>query len=71
MDLLVQIAPDVYGPFVVFENGKKVLYVEVLRALNGMLTRGVYLMFQDFLYELVTKSLDVFCHLEMTWDVIS
>ena len=28
---------DRYGPFVVYENGKKVLYVIVLRALYGML----------------------------------
>ena len=37
MDLLVEMAPEVYGPYVVFENGKKVLYVEALRALYGML----------------------------------
>ena len=27
VDLLVSIAPDVYGPYVVYENGKWVLYV--------------------------------------------
>ena len=37
VDLLVEMAPEVYGPYVVFENGKKTLYVEVLRALYGML----------------------------------
>jgi len=37
VDLLVKVAPDVYGPFVVFENGRKVLYLQVLRALYGML----------------------------------
>ena len=38
--LLVQLAPEVYGPYVVFENGKKVLYVQVLKALYGMLVSG-------------------------------
>ena len=37
VDLLVKLAPDIYTSYVVFENGKKVLYVEVLRALYGML----------------------------------
>ena len=37
VDLLIKLAPEIYGPFAVFENGKKVLYLEVLRALYGML----------------------------------
>ena len=37
VDLLVQMAPETYGPYVVFENGRKVLYVQVIRALYGML----------------------------------
>ena len=37
VDLLVSISPDVYGPYVVYKNGKRVLYVQVLRALYGML----------------------------------
>ena len=37
VDLLVEMAPEVYGPYVVFENGVKVLYVQVLLALYGML----------------------------------
>ena len=39
--LLVQLAPGVYGPYVVFENGKKVLYVQVLKALYGMLSAAL------------------------------
>jgi len=35
--LLVKVAPNVYGPFVVFENGRKVLYLQVLKAPCGML----------------------------------
>jgi len=37
VDLLVKVAPDVYGPFSVFKNGRKVLYLQVLKALYGML----------------------------------
>ena len=33
VDLLVQITPEVYADYVVFENGRKVLSVEVLKAL--------------------------------------
>lgn len=34
---MVEMAPEVYGPYVIYENGKKVLYVAVLKALYGML----------------------------------
>ena len=37
VDYLVEIAPEVYADYVVIEKGKRVLYVEVLRALYGML----------------------------------
>ena len=37
VELLVKLAPNVYGPFVVFKNRKKVIYLQVLRALYGML----------------------------------
>jgi len=37
VDLLVKVAPDIYSPFVVFENGRKVLHLQVLKALFGML----------------------------------
>ena len=37
VDWLVAMDPDAYSRFVVYENGKKVLYVEILRALYGML----------------------------------
>jgi hypothetical protein len=35
--LLVDMSPETYGPFVVYEKGKKVLYVQVIKALYGML----------------------------------
>ena len=33
MDLLIKMAPEVYVPYVVFENGRKLLYVQVLISL--------------------------------------
>ena len=39
--LMVEMAPEVYGPYVVYENGKKVLYVRVLKALYGMLVASL------------------------------
>ena len=42
VDLLVKIAPEVYGPFVVIDkNGKRTLYLQVLRALYGMLVAAM------------------------------
>ena len=37
VNYLVKIAPKTYAKYVVYKNGCKVLYVEVLRALYGML----------------------------------
>ena len=41
VNLIVEMASEVYGLFVTFENGKKVLYVQVLRALYGMLVAAL------------------------------
>ena len=37
VDMMVQMDPKKYGPNVFYENGKKVLYIEVLKATYGML----------------------------------
>jgi hypothetical protein len=37
VDMLVQLDPELYGPYVVYEKGRKVLYVLVLKAIYGML----------------------------------
>ena len=37
VDMLVQLDTTLYGSHVVYENGKKTLYVEVLKAIYGML----------------------------------
>ena len=37
VDILVEIAPEVYQDYVIDKNGKKVLYVVIEKALYGML----------------------------------
>ena len=37
VNMLVQTDPEKYGPNVVYEKGKKVLYLEVLKPIYGML----------------------------------
>ena len=48
VDMLIQLDPQLYGPHVVYEKGRKVLYVQVLRAIYGMLTASLlwYLKFK-------------------------
>ena len=41
MVTLAYCTPKVYGPFVAFENGRKVLYVQVIRALYGLLVAAL------------------------------
>jgi len=41
VQMLVDIDPELYGPFVVYENGRKVLYVMVLKAIYGMLVASL------------------------------
>ena len=38
---MVEMVPEIYGPYVVYENGKKVLYEQVLKALYGMLVAAL------------------------------
>ena len=42
VDMLLMLAPEIYGNFVVYENGRKVIYVQVLRAIYGMLTAALH-----------------------------
>ena len=41
VDLLLQIDPDMYGPYVTYEKGEKVIYVELLKALYGTLRAAI------------------------------
>ena len=53
VDILVNDNPDVYGGYVVYERGQKVLYVEVLKAIYGMLISAIlwYKKFREDLEE--------------------
>ena len=41
VDYLIDIAPHVYADYVVYEKGRRVLYVEVIKALYGMLVAAL------------------------------
>jgi hypothetical protein len=41
VDMLVDINPILYGPCTVYEKGRKVFYVQILRAIYGMLLARV------------------------------
>jgi hypothetical protein len=51
VDLLVKISPEVYGPYVVMDKHRRVLYVQVLRGLYGMLVAAL-LWYNDFRQDL-------------------
>jgi hypothetical protein len=51
VDMLVEINPQLYGPYVVYEKSRKVLYVRVLRAIYGMLEAAL-LWYKKFRHEL-------------------
>jgi hypothetical protein len=53
VDLLVEIDVAKYGPYVVFENGVKTIYVGLLRAIYGMLVAAL-IWYQQFKKELET-----------------
>ena len=40
-NMLIRLDPQLYGPHVVYEKERKVLYVQVLRAIYGMLTASL------------------------------
>jgi hypothetical protein len=52
VDMLADINPELYGPAMVLENQKKVLYVEVLKAIYGMLKAAL------LWYKTVRKDLE-------------
>ena len=51
LELLLESSPETYGPCVVFENGKKVLYLQVLRASYGTLVAAL-IWYQKFCNDL-------------------
>ncbi len=57
--MLVEIAPEVYENFVVYEGKNKVLYIKMLRAIYGMLQSSLlyYKSFKRILSPLDLKSI--------------
>ena len=55
VEMMVQLDPDKYGPCVVFEKGKKVVYVQVLQAIYGML-QAALLWYSKFREDLESKG---------------
>ena len=51
VDMLVQLSPKIYGPYTVFEKQRKVIYVQVLKAIYGML-QAALLWYNKFRQEL-------------------
>ena len=42
VDMLLEIAPELYTDFVVYERGQKLLYVQMLKALYGMMKASIF-----------------------------
>jgi hypothetical protein len=57
VDMLVELNPELYGPYVVYERNRqnKVLYVQVMRAIYGMLEAAI-LWYKKFRGELEQKG---------------
>jgi hypothetical protein len=55
VDLLVDVSPEVYGPYVVTDKHRRLLYVQVLRGLYGMLVAAL-LWYTDFKRDLEAKG---------------
>jgi hypothetical protein len=41
VDLLMSMSPEVYGPYVVTDKHRRVIYVQVLRGFYGMLVAAL------------------------------
>ena len=57
VDILLDIAPDVYGGYVVYENGQRVIYVWVVRAIYGMLISSL-LWYKKFRGDIETQGFE-------------
>ena len=62
VDMLVQLSPEIYRPYVVFEKQRKVIYGQVLKALYGML-QATLLWYNKFQQEWVLNS----THMTPAW----
>ena len=41
VDMLVEISPEIYKDYVVYENNKKVFFVQLMKALYGIMKASV------------------------------
>ena len=57
VDLIVEMASKVYGPFITFENGKKVIFMQVLQALYDMHVNAL-LWYKKFKSDLEQKEFE-------------
>ena len=57
VDMLVQLSPEIYGPYVVFEKHRKVIYVQVLKVIYGML-QAALLWYNKFRQELEKEGFE-------------
>ena len=57
VDMLVQLRPEIYGPYVVFEKQRKVIYVQVLKAIYRML-QAALLWYNKFRQELEKEGFE-------------
>ena len=55
--MLVQLSPEIYGPYVVFEKQRRVIYVQVLKAIYGML-QAALLWYNKFRQELEKEGFE-------------
>ena len=55
VSMLIKLDPTLYGPYVVFEKGEKVIYVRVLKAIYGML-QAALLWYQKFRTDLESEG---------------
>ena len=58
VDMLVQIAPEIYKDYVTYENGQKILYVQVLRAIYGML-QSALLFYKKIRNDLINNGFEI------------
>ena len=42
IDFLIKLNPGRYDGYIVYENGKKVIYVKIIRAIYGMIIASFY-----------------------------
>ena len=57
-EILVSIAPEVYAPYVVYEKGVPVIYVEIMKALYGMI-KAALLFYRKLRKDLETKGFKI------------